>query len=190
VRLHSLGTELRLGLLGDYQCENAALAAECALELGRTMELPRESIVRGLSEARWPGRLQIVSRSPLVVLDVTHTPDGARTVARELDVFRERPRVLVIGMLQDKDAAGIITALAPHFDHVVCTSPSTHRALPSRALLQVCQAVHPHCMEMRGVREAMREGRCLAGDKGMVMICGSLYTVGEAMECPEGGHGP
>jgi dihydrofolate synthase/folylpolyglutamate synthase len=190
VRLHSLGTELRLGLLGGYQCENAALAAECALELGRGMELPRESIVRGLSTARWPGRLEVVSRSPLLVMDVTHTPEGACTLARELDVFRERPRVLVIGMLRDKDAEGILTALAPHFDHLVCTSPDTPRALPIPSLMHICRTVHPHCSEIPGVREALKEGRRLAGKEGMLMVSGSLYTVGEAMKELEGGDGP
>ncbi|HNU36518.1 MAG TPA: folylpolyglutamate synthase/dihydrofolate synthase family protein, partial [Methanomassiliicoccales archaeon] len=95
VRLDSLGMEARLGMLGRYQCQNAAVAAETALEVGKNIPIPRDRIVDGLSKARWPGRLDVVRRSPLTVLDVTHTPDGAKAVASELTIFPGNPRKMV-----------------------------------------------------------------------------------------------
>jgi len=121
VRLSSLGTEVKLGMLGRYQCQNAAVAAEMAMEVGKNIPVPKDSIIEGLSKARWPGRLDIVRRSPMTVLDVTHTPEGARAVASELSVFPGSPRIMVVGMLRDKDARGAMANLAPLFDRVVCT---------------------------------------------------------------------
>ncbi|MCG7844084.1 MAG: bifunctional folylpolyglutamate synthase/dihydrofolate synthase, partial [Methanomassiliicoccales archaeon] len=124
VHLPWLGN-VRLGMLGAYQCQNAAVAAQCALALRREIEVANDSIVAGLEQAKWPGRLEVVGRSPLMVLDVTHTPAGARTIAGELDMFPYSPRVMVVGMLRDKDAKGAMAALAPHFDQVICTSAVT-----------------------------------------------------------------
>ncbi|MCX6650988.1 MAG: bifunctional folylpolyglutamate synthase/dihydrofolate synthase [Methanomassiliicoccales archaeon] len=190
VRLPSLGTDVRLGLLGRYQCENAAVAAECALILGQHIELSKESILEGLAKVRWPGRLDVVLKGPLTILDVTHTPHGASVVAAELDILPGSPRILVVGMLRDKDVRGTMRILGPHFDQVICTSARTPRALSSEELLAACQGANPRCRTVEGVSNAVREARQLAGKKGMVMVSGSLYTVGEAMSYLEGRHGP
>ncbi len=190
VRLTSLGREARVGLPGRYQCENAAVAAECALELSRQIELSEESILVGLTEVHWPGRLEVSGKAPLTVLDVTHTPEGALAISGELDVFPGSPRVLVLGMLQDKDAKGALASLAAHFDQVICTAPHTPRARSPQELLTVCQGLHPHCQAVDGVAEAVLTARSSAGPEGLVLVCGSLYTVGEAMRFLEGERGP
>jgi len=190
VRLPSLGADVRLSLIGRYQCENAAVAAECGLALGRQIDLSRENIMDGLVRTRWPGRLEVVSQHPLTVLDVTHTPHGASVVASELDIFPGSPRILVVGMLRDKDAQGVMSLLAPHFDQVLCTSARSPRALSSQEMLTACQGSNPHCQAVEGVGKAVAEGKRLAGRNGLVMISGSLYTVGEAISHLEGQHGP
>lgn len=190
VRLDSLGAEVRLGMLGRYQCQNAAVAAEMALEIGKDISIPRDLILEGLSKARWPGRLDVVRRSPLTVLDVTHTPDGARAVAAELDVFPGTPRVMVVGMLRDKDARGAMAHLAPLFEQVICTSSSSPRAMTPKEMLE---AVLPHnsaAQAVDGVGQAIRVAEGLAGKGGLIFISGSLYTIGEAMLSLEERHGP
>ncbi|HOE52389.1 MAG TPA: folylpolyglutamate synthase/dihydrofolate synthase family protein [Methanomassiliicoccales archaeon] len=190
VRLGSIDADVRLAMVGGYQCQNAAVAAEVALEVGRWTEVPRESIIEGLSRARWPGRLDVVRRSPLTVLDVTHTPDGARTVAAELDVFPGRPRVLVIGMLGDKDARGTMAQLAPLFDHVVCTNSASPRALSAQGMLAAAAPYARSCQAVEGVGAAIDVAEGIAGRDGFLMVSGSLYTIGEAMQHLEGRHGP
>ncbi|NLX48172.1 MAG: bifunctional folylpolyglutamate synthase/dihydrofolate synthase [Euryarchaeota archaeon] len=190
LRSSSLGEDVHLGMLGGYQCQNAAVAAEMAMTVGKTIPISRESILKGLADARWPGRLDLVRRSPLTVMDVTHTPEGARAVASELDVFPGSPRVLVVGMLRDKDARGAMRHLAPLFDHVICTSPSSPRALSSR---EMCVAAHDHnrdCRAVEGVGAAMDTAASLAGSEGFVMVSGSLYTIGEAMRHLRVNDGP
>lgn len=189
-RLGSLGVEVRLGMLGRYQCQNAAVAAEMALEAGRSIDIPLESIADGLSQARWPGRLDVVSRSPLTVLDVTHTPDGAKTVAPELDIFPGSPRVMVVGMLRDKDAQGAMAHLAPRFDEVICTSSSSPRALSPLEMLEATLPYNPRSQAVAGVGNAIEVAKGRAGRGGLLFVSGSLYTIGEAMQHLEGRHGP
>lgn len=190
VRLESLGVNLRLGVLGRYQCENAAVAAEMALEVGKVISVPKESIVEGLSRARWPGRLDLVRRSPLTVLDVTHTPDGAKAVASELSVFPGNPRIMVVGMLRDKDARGAMAHLAPLFDQVICTSSISHRALSPDEMLEAVLPYNSGSQAVEGVANAIRVAEGIAGKEGFLFISGSLYTIGEAMQHLEASHGP
>ncbi len=190
VLLGSLGTEVKLGMIGRYQCQNAAVAAEMALEIGNRISIPKDSIVEGLSKARWPGRLDVVRRSPLTVLDVTHTPDGARAVASELNLFPGTPRVMVVGMLRDKDARGAMANLAPLFDQVICTSSSSPRALTPEEMLEAVLPYNSSAQVVDGVGKAIEVGKGIAGKKGFLFVSGSLYTIGEAMKCLEGRHGP
>lgn len=186
----SLGTEVRLGMLGRYQCQNAAVAAEMALELGKSISISRDQIVEGLSKARWPGRLDMVRRSPLTVLDVTHTPDGAKAVASELDIFPGNPRVMVVGMLRDKDARGAMSHLAPRFDRIICTSSSSSRALRPGEMLEAVLPYNVNCQAVDGVGGAIDLAEGIAGKDGLLFVSGSLYTIGEAMQHLEGRHGP
>lgn len=182
VRLHSLDAEARLGLLGRYQCQNAAVAAQALLEVKGQVGVTRDDILEGLAQTRWPGRLDVVRRSPLTVLDVTHTPDGAKVVASDLDLFQGRPRVMVVGMLKDKDAKGTMAHLAPLFDHVVCTGPSTPRALSPDQMKEAATPFNINCTVVEGIERAIRTAEALAGKEGFVFICGSLYTIGEALK--------
>jgi dihydrofolate synthase/folylpolyglutamate synthase len=190
VRLNSLGTEVKLGMLGRYQCQNAAVAAEMALEVGKMIPISNGSIVEGLSNAIWPGRLEVVRRTPLTVLDVTHTPEGARAVASELNVFPGSPRIMVVGMLRDKDARGAMANLAPLFDRVVCTSSSSPRAFSPQEMLEASLPYNRNCLAVDGVGKAIEVAEGMAGKDGFLFVSGSLYTIGEAMQHLEGRHGP
>jgi dihydrofolate synthase/folylpolyglutamate synthase len=190
VRLNSLGTEVKLGMLGRYQCQNAAVAAEMALEVGKMIPISNGSIVEGLSNAIWPGRLEVVRRTPLTVLDVTHTPEGARAVASELNVFPGSPRIMVVGMLRDKDARGAMANLAPLFDRVVCTSSSSPRAFSPQEMLEASLPYNKNCLAVDGVGKAIEVAEGMAGKDGFLFVSGSLYTIGEAMQHLEGRHGP
>ncbi len=190
VRLNALGAEVKLGLLGRYQCQNAAVAAEMALEVSKNIPVPRDSIIEGLSKARWPGRLDVVRRSPMTVLDVTHTPEGARAVASELTVFPGSPRIMVVGMLRDKDVRSAMAILAPLFDRVVCTSPSSPRAFSPQEMLEAALPFNRNALAVDGVGKAIDAAEEMAGKDGFIFVSGSLYTIGEAMQHLGVFHGP
>ena len=129
---------------------NFALAAAAAEAfLGRPLE--DGALRSAAAETVVPGRLERVGERPLTLFDGAHNPSGAHALAASLpDVFGERrPRVAVIGVLEDKDAAGMLETLLPHFDRVVFTRPTNPRALsPGHA------------------RDARREARRAAGRDG------------------------
>ena len=89
-----------------------------------------------------PGRLEIVRRSPTIVLDAAHNPHGAEATAAALeDSFTFAPLIGVIGVMADKDHEGVLAALEPHLAHVVCTQNSTERALPAEQLAEAAVEV-------------------------------------------------
>lgn len=165
---------LRLGLLGAHQEENAHLALAALERLG----VPAEAARAGLSAARWPGRLQVVSERPLVVVDGAHNPDGARALAsawRELWPD-ERPH-LVFGVLGDKDGEAMLQSLLPLAETVHLCAP----AAPGRSAHPFVRAEGPKVVAHPSAGAALEAATRLAGEGGAVLVAGSLYLVGEAL---------
>ncbi len=94
------------------------------------------------AEVTSPGRLEIIRRSPTIVLDAAHNPHGAEATAAALaDSFSFDPLIGVIGVMADKDYEGVLAAFEPHLAHVICTQNSTFRAMPAEALADVAAEV-------------------------------------------------
>lgn len=162
-----------LGLAGSYQRANAACALAVIDALGVTADPAARR--RGLAAARLPGRLEQLDHE--VSADAAHNPHAAAALARELAA----PVVLVIGVSADKDLAGIAEALAPRADAVVATRSRNSRALaPDRiaaAFRAVDGALDVTCVD--SVADAIAAAR---GRGAPVLVCGSLFVVGEARE--------
>ena len=125
--------ELFLPLYGAHQAQNAA-AALAAVEslIGGDDPLADEVVREAFAGATSPGRLEIMRRSPTIVLDAAHNPAGAEATAAALeDSFRFDPIIGVIGVMGDKDAEGLLAAFEPLLAHVVITQNSTDRAMPA-----------------------------------------------------------
>src|SRR5690606_29004174 len=125
-----------LPLLGEHQLDNAAVAvgmAEALEASGDEIGVP--AIAAGLSRVSWPGRLQVLQRDPLVVVDGAHNADSAEKLVRALrDHFRFRTAILVVGTSRDKDIAGIAAGLRPLSARVIVTRSRNPRAAESSAL--------------------------------------------------------
>ncbi len=180
VYLEEIDRAVTVPLVGRYQGENCALACSALAELmKRGVYIPDEAFPRGLAAVRWPGRLEVVAHSPRIVLDVSHTAEGARTVAAELRRMLDRKAVLVLGVLNDKDLGGIAEAFGSIACLAVATAPETSRAYSSR---DVCKALSPYCPAhaVDGVGNAIEHALAATSEDDTVLIAGSLYTVGEA----------
>lgn len=181
VHIQSIHRDVHVPLLGEYQASNAAMACECALEVKkRGVELTDTDMVIGLSKVRWPGRMEIVERDPLLVFDVTHTTEGAKVVAKELKDLHPGPWVLVLGVLNDKDLKGICAEFGPLADRAVATAPKNRRAYPAEV---VHRALTDHCAHVlieTDVGAAMDRAYELAGPDDAILVTGSLYVIGEA----------
>jgi dihydrofolate synthase/folylpolyglutamate synthase len=175
--------KVRINMLGRYQVDNASLALatiECLRNAGIAVD---EAAVRsGLEQARWEGRLELVGRKPDIYLDGAHNPASAQMLAATVREMRSgyRRTILIIGILQDKDCGGIITALAPLADHVVVTKPQYSRAMEVPALASAIRKLHGSVDTAETVGEAIAMVRDNISSDDLVLITGSLYMVGDA----------
>ncbi len=172
---------LALGLAGPHQAGNAAVAIR-ALEQARMhgLAITDAGIAKGLAAARWPGRFERLGAHPEVVLDGAHNPHGARALAEALRrLAPDKPLHLVIGLLADKDATPMLAALAPLAATIVTTTPSSTRALAAHELRQKLASMGFESEAIDSPRNAFAQARKRAGADERVVVCGSLYLVGE-----------
>lgn len=171
--------DLRLGLLGRFQRANAAVALQM-LECGAGSFPVSEAAVRtGLETVRWPGRLDVVSSEPLVILDGAHNPASAAVLAEEIRHLRCGRRVrLVFGAMRDKDWGGMWRALRPVVDDVVCTAPRSSRALAPDLLAEAVRSDVP-VRVCASPGDAMAELVAGASPTDLILVTGSLFLVGD-----------
>jgi dihydrofolate synthase/folylpolyglutamate synthase len=184
--------ELFLPLYGAHQAQNA-VAALVAVEAFLGDQPLDDAVVReAFSRATSPGRLEIIRRSPMILLDAAHNPHGAEAAAAALDdSFAFSPLIGVIGVMADKEYEGVLAAFEPHLAHVVCTQNSAARALPATQLAVTAREVFgddrvtvaPRLAdaldEAITLAEAGESGGSSIGS-GAVLVTGSVVTVGEA----------
>ena len=174
--------KLSIPLLGRHQLDNAATtvaALEALAEKG--VNISRECIINGLAWVSWPGRFQILSHHPLIVVDGAHNPDSARRLNQSLKQYFDFERaVLVIGVSCDKDIAGIVSELFPLFDRVIVTRSRHPRAM-APTLLKAEFAKHGIEAQV-GDDVPTALSLALAGDSDLICVAGSLFVVGEAIE--------
>ncbi|MDH4179159.1 MAG: Mur ligase family protein, partial [Armatimonadota bacterium] len=181
--LRGIYADLDCPLLGAHQAENAAVAVGMVeLLADHGIEVGEEAIRAGIKSVRWPGRFQIVSRSPYVILDGAHDEVGAAALAAALEsLFPSRRIILVLGVGRDKDVQAIASTLGPLADRVMATASSSPRALDAHELQRVVFRHCRHTAAYTPVSLALREAVDQAGRDDVVVVTGSLYVVGEAM---------
>ncbi|HJV65836.1 MAG TPA: folylpolyglutamate synthase/dihydrofolate synthase family protein [Geomonas sp.] len=169
------------GLKGRYQSGNAALALAAA-ELLTAMGYPlsREAMIAGIGRASWPGRMEIFPGPPRVLLDGAHNPDGARALAEALGDLPRKRLLMVVGVMADKELSGLLGHLLPLADRVFAVAPALERALPAQELADFCRAAGAEAEAAGSVPDGLERARQAAADDDLVVVCGSLFTVGEA----------
>jgi dihydrofolate synthase/folylpolyglutamate synthase len=184
--------EVFLPLYGAHQAQNAAVALAAVEAFAGDQPLGEELVRAAFAEVTSPGRLEIVRRSPTIVLDAAHNPHGAEALGAALDdSFAFSPLIGVIGVMADKDHEGLLAALEPHLAHVVITQNTTSRATPAAELAEAATAIFgedrvsvaPRLAEALDQATALAEAGEAFGDPlgtGAVLVTGSVVTVGEA----------
>ncbi len=174
---------LQPGLLGLHQIKNATLALG-ALEVlsKKDFTFTASDIRLGLKETVWPARFEIVRKSPWVVLDGAHNPDGMRALRVTLKALKFENLILVIGVMQDKRVKGMLRLIAPLATYVITTAPNMPRAMKPELLKKLAAAYCPHVNSILPLKAAIEKALTLAKNKDLVLITGSLYTVAAARE--------
>ncbi|MFC4358712.1 dihydropteroate synthase [Halobium salinum] len=169
----------RLPLIGAYQASNAGVAVALARQvLGADTD--DETVARGLRNAHWPGRFEVVEREPTVVLDGAHNPGACAELARTVDEFDVDGLHLVFAAMHDKDHAGMAAAL-PDADSVVTCRPAIDRAEDPEVLARVFRNDGVDDVRVVDtVADAVRDARERAAPGEFVLVTGSLFLVAEA----------
>ncbi|HYJ49437.1 MAG TPA: folylpolyglutamate synthase/dihydrofolate synthase family protein [Microbacterium sp.] len=175
-----------LPLFGGHQAQNAALAIAAVESLigGGTQPIAGDVLAEGLAQSTSPGRLQLVGVSPTVIVDAAHNPHGARALAAALsESFDFDEWGVVLGVLADKDAAGIVAALAPLAAHVFATAPESERANDADRIADLAEAEGVPVTVHAGVTDAAEAARAwaAASDRRAVVVAGSVVLAGEAV---------
>ena len=171
--------DLQLGLRGHVQYHNAALAL-AALELGfQAFPVTVEQARLGLRTARWPGRLEVVSQQPLVILDGAHNPQAVATLRAELPALVQGKRVkLLFAVMHDKDWRSMVPMLTQLATEVVVTRVQQARAEDPAQLHAAFAPLGPTRV-VADAKEACRQLLATAGPDDAILIAGSLFLVGE-----------
>jgi dihydrofolate synthase/folylpolyglutamate synthase len=175
-----------LPLYGGHQGFNAALAIAAVESLigGASHEIPGDILAEGLGQVTSPGRLQLVGVAPTVLVDAAHNPHGARALATALrESFDFEEWGVVLGVLDDKDADGIVAALAPVASHVFATAPGSERARDADRVADLAEARGLQVTVHSDASDAAEAARswAAASDRRAVVIAGSVILAGEAL---------
>jgi len=169
------------GLPGRFQTTNLACAVTAARLLGAAgFPVADGAIRRGVAAARWPGRMEIFPGPPRVMLDGAHNPAGAAALADSLADVRYRRLLLVVGVMADKAWQELIAPLLPLAAAVIAVAPSLERALPAETLAEFIRQGGVEAVIGGEVGHGLELASAMAGDDDLVLVCGSLFTVGEA----------
>jgi dihydrofolate synthase/folylpolyglutamate synthase len=171
------------GLPGEHQALNATVAL-AALHHGRTagVAVRSEGIRAGFERVDWPGRLEVVNHTPLLVLDAAHNAASARRLQAALEeLFPQRPLALIFGVSADKDVSGIFDALLPLADYLIAVQAVHPRALAPDEIAAIARqrGYYRVIEEIPQVEAALHRASQLVGPQGLICTTGSLFVVGE-----------
>ena len=180
-RMEYGGYEVNLALPGAHQACNAAMAIEIALALWRQgLDIPDEAILEGLEATRFPARIEVLRRQPLVLLDGSHNPAGAAALAATLGAQKlpQKPAA-VLGVLADKAAAEILRALGDSFSTIYAVTPDCPRAMSADELARLASQELPEVPVYLCADLGQALDTALGLPQGAV-VCGSLYLAAQA----------
>lgn len=185
-------------LAASYQVENMATAVAAVEALGRVLgvDFGRKLTVKGLASAEWPGRFQCIGGEPDVLVDGAHNPDGARALVESLKAAkRGRDVRFVVGQCADKDSGGFFNAVAPCCGALWTVPVANPRSRPPAELAEQAKLCGIRRVESCATLDeglALAKADALAdGGDGLVVVCGSLFLVGELLGRGAGcGAGP
>jgi len=178
--------EIKTKMIGKFQGENIALSISAAQVLQeKGFKIESEHIKKGVLNTKNPGRMELISTNPYILLDGAHNIEGIKKLKESLESdFKYNRLILVIGILKDKKYVEMLETIVPICDIVVTTKSSNKRACDPFSLKKEIEYIDykKSVVVMDAIDKAVLFAKGEAGIKDMVCICGSLFTVGEARE--------
>lgn len=172
---------LEIKLLGDHQLRNAVLALEsCKVLQNKGFIITEDAIRKGLKKTTWPGRMEIINKRPLILIDGAHNLDGARNLYENINkYFPNKGKIFIFGVLRDKEYGSMIEVIAPIADIIITVTPNSERALPA---VELAKIIKPYCNNVL-VSDTIKAGIMQAiqayTENDIICVFGSLYYIGE-----------
>lgn len=170
-----------LSLLGEHQIKNCIvviLAIEKLIKLG--IKIEKIYIISALKKVKWPARLEIVNKNPLTVIDGAHNMEGIEGLKNNVNkYFKYNKLILILGILKDKQVEDMIKTLVPLADRVLTVTPHNDRGESSKELMHIALKYNNNCEYLEDYKECYNKGKSYYEEGDMILICGSLYMVGD-----------
>ena len=176
--------DLVLPLLGEHQLHNASVVlsiADTLIEKG--WNITEENIRDGLRDVKWPGRFDVVSREPLFIIDGGHNPQCIEALVKNIEDYLAGRKVIALtGVLEDKDYGDMYKPVMPLVDSFVCITPPNPRKLEAAELAEHLRRVGARATACETIEAGVKLALDEAGESGVVLCFGSLYTIGAIRE--------
>ena len=168
-------------LLGEHQRYNAALALETLWTLRtRGWDISEEAVAQGLSDTVWPARMELVRRSPDIILDGGHNPQCMEALGRALGaLYPGKKLIFLTGVLSDKDYHAMMGEILPLAKECFTITPDSERAMSAGALAEYLESRGAKATPCSSTQEGLDRALAAAGPQDVVCACGSLYMIGE-----------
>lgn len=176
------GKEFTLSLVGLHQISNlkTALTVIEVLNNEHYFGITPTDIEFGISKASNPARFEVLHQNPTVILDGAHNPNGMEAFGKSVDEYTTSPRILIMGMLKDKDIAHSLDFIKGKFHTVFTLTVDNPRTMSNTELAEICKEKFENCIPCDTPKEAIDKSLSLAEEtNSTIMICGSLYLAGE-----------
>lgn len=184
IGLHGTYLKLRTHLIGFHQLRNAATAVTVCelLQSEYAANISREAIYAGLREVAWPGRLELLSLNPKILLDGAHNVDGAQSLVQAIPLYTRKRLILCLGMLADKEREKVVNMLVPLADEVIVTRPNSPRAGDWRALGSLAEQFGRPVTCIEDPKEAVIFALSRLEKEDMLCVTGSIYMLSDARQ--------
>jgi len=170
--------DVRIPLPGLHQVENA-LTALAAMDMLTGFSVRREAMRQGMERVHWPARLEWIGKSPRVLMDGAHNPQGMEALRQFVDLFlHQEKRVLLAGVLREKLNSKMLEDMAALADQAITVTPDNHRAMPASELKTLLQEEGCAAETAPSLEVGLKRAKELAGQDGIIIAAGSLYLAG------------
>jgi len=182
VVLYGAFHQIKIGMLGKHQVQNAAAALSALLLLSKSGEIPlsEEAIKAGFAKAKQVGRFEIMETEPYVLLDGAHNPDGSKVLLEAMNMhFAGKKILMVTGILADKDIDEVFENFTAITKDFVVTEPDNPRKMHAEELAEQISTKGGNCIIKKDPAEAVRYAKSQYGEYDVILFTGSLYLIGE-----------
>lgn len=181
VKTYKDNYDIELSLLGSHQvvnCATALTAVEVLKDLG--VKIEKTHILNALSSVKWIGRLEVMNRNPLIVIDGAHNIDGINRLVESVEkYFKYDNLILVLGILADKQVEAMIKAIAPLGSKIIAVTPHSERGSLAVELKEVILKYNKNCEAVENYADAYKKAVGYSNSRDMILFSGSLHMIGD-----------